>query len=122
MANYCCCTPGAEQQQDQGWPDLSGQGLKQMSELQLNPLDNCAAACTCNSWRNAVKTAYVKTLHIHLDPSKSKQLMKGEFSAAKIWTSFLASRSKIGFLRLTASKDSLQSWLTSFQLTPTVAV
>ena len=89
--------------EDQSWPDLPCQIIKQVFELQLNPLDNCAAACTCNSWHDAVQAAYVQTLHLHLDSSKIAKLMDGDYSAAKAWASLMASRFSVGLLQLTAA-------------------
>ena len=77
------------------WSDLSSQLMIKIFELQHNALDNCAAACTCASWRCAVNSSHISFLHLHAERSFSY----------KHWSNFLLSKLSVGILRLTASFD-----------------
>ncbi len=66
-------------------------------EQQHNALDNCAAACTCATWRRAVNSSHISLLHLHAD-----QAPYGNH-----WRYFLASRRSFGYLRLTAGDKSV---------------
>ena len=79
------------------WSDLSSQLMIKIFELQHNALDNCAAACTCASWRCAVNSSHISFLHVHADCSFSY----------KHWSKFFLSKLSVGILRLTASVDFL---------------
>jgi len=67
-------------------------------EEQHKALDNCAAACTCTTWRAAVNSSHISSLHLHADqaPYGSR------------WKHFLASRRSFGHLRLTAGDKSVE--------------
>ncbi len=67
-------------------------------EQQHNALDNCAAACTCASWRTAVNSSHISSLHLHAD-----QAPYGSH-----WKHFFASRRSFGHLRLTAGDKSVE--------------
>ena len=77
------------------WSDLSGQILSKIFELQHLTQDNCAAACTCASWRCAFNTSHISFLHLHT----------GRAFSYKNWSNFLVSKLSVGILRLTASAD-----------------
>ena len=77
------------------WSGLSSQLLTKIFELQHNALDNCAAACTCASWRCAVNRSHIPFLHLHAERSFSY----------KHWSNFFLSKLSVGILRLTASFD-----------------
>ena len=77
------------------WSDLSRPLLTKIFELQHNALDNCAAACTCASWRCAVNSGHISFLHLHAERNFSY----------KHWSSFFLSKLSVGTLRLTASID-----------------
>ena len=77
------------------WSDLSSQLTIKIFELQHNALDNCAAACTCASWRCAVNSSHISFMHVHADCSFSY----------KHWSNFFLSKLSVGILRLTASVD-----------------
>ena len=77
------------------WSDLSRPLLTKIFELQHNALDNCAAACTCASWRCAVNRSHISFLHLHAERSFSY----------KHWSNFFLSKLSVGILRLTASID-----------------
>jgi len=47
------------------WSTLPAQVLVQACELQRNALDNCAAACACQSWRSAVSGSRIQSLQLH---------------------------------------------------------
>ena len=67
-------------------------------EQQHNALDNCAAACTCATWRTAVNSSHISSLHLH-----AEQPPYGSH-----WKHFFASRRSFGHLRLTAGDRSLE--------------
>ena len=77
------------------WSDVSDQLLSKIFDLQHNALDNCAAACTCASWRCAFNTSHISFLHLHA----------GHSFSYKHWSNFLLSKLSVGSLRLTASVD-----------------
>ena len=74
------------------WADLSEQLLLRTFESQHNALDNCAAACACKSWRSAVNSSHIQSLHLHAHHLSDSWRM----------SSFLKSRCPVGELRLTA--------------------
>ena len=65
-------------------------------ELQNNALDNCAAACVCKSWQTAVNSSFVSVLHLHIHDGPSLH------SCLAHWCAYLAARTSIGELKLTA--------------------
>ncbi len=69
-----------------------------MFEQKHNALDNCAAACTCTTWRTAVNSSHLSSLHLHADQA----LHGGQ------WKHFFASRRSFGHLRLTAGNESVE--------------
>ena len=77
------------------WSDLPSQLLSKIFGLQHTALDNCAAACTCASWRCACNTGHIAFLHLHA----------GRAFSYKNWSNFLVSKLSVGTLRLTASAD-----------------
>ncbi len=74
------------------WSSLADQLLVHIFEQQHNALDNCAAACTCTTWRTAVNSSHIPSLHLHAD-----QAPYGSH-----WKHFFVSRCSFGHLRLTA--------------------
>ncbi len=80
-----------------GWSCLAEQLLVHIFEEQHKALD-CAAACTCTTWRAAVNSSHISSLHLHADqaPYGSR------------WKHFLASRRSFGHLRLTAGDKSVE--------------
>ncbi len=74
------------------WEQIPVDLLKLIFETQVNALDNCAAACTCKAWRDAVHSSQIHDLRLHaISPS-----------AASRWVPFLTARSAIHHLRLTS--------------------
>ncbi|KAL0045061.1 hypothetical protein WJX82_006827 [Trebouxia sp. C0006] len=49
------------------WSSLAEQLLVHVFEQQHNALDNCAAACTCATWRRVVNSSHISLLHLHAD-------------------------------------------------------
>ncbi|KAL0045074.1 hypothetical protein WJX82_007373 [Trebouxia sp. C0006] len=47
------------------WEQLPFDVLKLIFEIQANALDNCAAACTCKAWRDAVHSSQIHELRLH---------------------------------------------------------
>ena len=86
------------------WSDLSSQLMIKIFELQHNALDNCAAACTCASWRCAVNSSHISFLHLHAETSFSYKHWSNFFSY-KHWSNFFLSKLSVGILRLTTSVD-----------------
>ena len=80
------------------WSSLAEQLLVHIFEQQHNALDNCAAACTCASWRTAVNSSHISSLHLHAD-----QAPYGSH-----WKHFVASRRSFGHLRLTAGDKNVE--------------
>ena len=78
------------------WAALPCQLLRGAFELQSNALDNCAAACVCKSWQSAVNSSFVSKLHLHIHHRDSLP------SRLAHWRAFLAARSRIGELKLSA--------------------
>ncbi len=85
------------------WADLSEQLLLRMFESQHNALDNCAAACACKSWRSAVNSSHIQSLHLH----------SHHLSDSWRLSSFFKSRCSVGELKLTAGHRSQAEILTS---------
>lgn len=74
------------------WSCLSTHLLINIFELQHSALDNCAAACVCSTWRTAVNSSHISSLHLYaIWPSYNRH-----------WRSFFSSRLSIGHLKLTA--------------------
>ena len=86
------------------WSDLSSQLMIKIFELQHNALDNCAAACTCASWRSAVNSSHISFLHLHAEASLSYKHWSKVFSY-KHWSNFFLSKLSVGILKLTTSVD-----------------
>ena len=86
------------QQNSPDWSCLAEQLLVHNFEQQHNALDNCAAACTCTTWRTAVNSSHISSLHLHADqaPYGSQREL------------FLASRYSFGHLRLTAGDQCIE--------------
>ncbi len=84
--------------QSPDWSCLAEQLLVHIFEQQHNALDNCAAACTCTTWRAAVNSSHISSLHLHAD-----QAPYGSH-----WKHFFASRRSFGHLRLTAGDKSVE--------------
>ena len=80
------------------WSSLAEQLLVHVFEQQHNALDNCAAACTCATWRRVVNSSHISLLHLHAD-----QAPYGNH-----WRHFFASRCSFGHLRLTAGDKSVE--------------
>ncbi len=80
------------------WSSLADQLLVHIFEQQHNALDNCAAACTCTTWRLAVNSSHISSLHLHAD-----QAPYGSH-----WRHFFASRRSFGHLRLIAGDKSVE--------------
>jgi len=74
------------------WEQIPVDVLKLIFETQVNALDNCAAACTCKAWRDAVHSSQIHDLRLHATSP----------SAASRWAPFLTARSDIHHLRLTS--------------------
>lgn len=72
------------------------QVLRDAFELQSYALVNCAAACVCKNWQDAVNSSFVRVLHLHIHNRSSLP------STVAQWGAFLAARSSIGELKLTA--------------------
>jgi len=79
------------------WSSLADQLLVHIFEQQHNALDNCAAACTCTTWRLAVNSSHISSLHLHAD-----QAPYGSH-----WRHFFALRRSFGHLRLAAGNKSV---------------
>ena len=80
------------------WSCLSTHLLINIFELQHNALDNCAAACVCSTWRTAVNSSHISSLHLHaVWPSFNRH-----------WRSFFSSRVSIGHLKLTSDLEFLE--------------
>jgi len=78
------------------WSTLPAQILVQACELQRNALDNCAAACACQSWRSTVSGSRIQSLQLHACTStKTEQ-----------WGAFLSSRAAINQIKLTSALSS----------------
>ncbi len=90
-------------QEQTGWADLSEQLLLRTFESQHNALDNCAAACACKSWRSAVNSSHIQSLHLHSHHLSDSWRM----------SSFFKSRCFVGELKLTAGHRSKEEILTS---------
>ena len=101
-------------QEQTNWADLPEQLLRHTFESQHNALDNCAAACACKSWRAAVNSSHIQSLHLHSD----------DLSQSWQTSSFFKSRCSLGELKLTAghcSKD-LETFANSSKNTPCVSL
>ncbi len=85
------------------WSGLAEQLLVHIFEQQHNALDNCAAACTCTTWRTAVNSSHISSLHLRAD-----QAPYGSH-----WKHFFASRRFFGHLRLTAGGKSVEGKVTN---------
>jgi len=72
------------------WEALPAQILKTACELQLNALDNCAAACACKAWRTAANTSHIQAVHLHAASALD----------ARQLSAFLRSRTSIDHLQL----------------------
>ena len=83
------------------WSSISPQLLSSIFELQSNALDNCAAACACAQWRQAVSESHIAHLHLHADsPSYNSN-----------WRSFFKSRRSIASLKLTSDiRQRFKTW------------
>ena len=92
----CQYAAGAQKGHPSDWAALPLQLLIRAFELQSNALDNCAAACVCKSWQAAANGSVIRVLHLHINrcPSVSSRLEQ--------WCAYLATRSSIGELQLTA--------------------
>jgi hypothetical protein len=79
-------------QEQTDWADLSEQLLLRTFESQHNALDNCATACACESWRSAVNSSHIQSLHLH------------SYYLSHSWrmSSFFKSRCSVGKPKLTA--------------------
>ncbi len=77
------------------WEQLPVHVLKLIFQKQVNALDNCAAACTCKAWRDAVHSSKIHEMHLHATSA----------SAASHWAAFLRARPAIHHLRLTSVFD-----------------
>lgn len=93
----CSADPAKRQQSE--WAKLPYQVLKDSFELQSDPLNNCAAACTCKKWQTVANDSYIPSLHLHTDSAAHTQHL----------TAFLAARSSIGQLVITAESSSSTS-------------
>ncbi len=80
------------------WSCLAEQLLVHIFEEQHNALDNCAAACACTTWRTAVNSSHIPSLHLH-----ANQAPYGSH-----WKHFFTSRHSFGHLRLTAGNKSVE--------------
>ena len=102
-------------QEQTSWADLSEQLLLHTFESQHNALDNCAAACACKSWRSAVNSSHIQSLHLHAD----------HLSQSWRTSSFFKSRCSIGELKLTAghcSKQEIVTYASSSRNIPCVSL
>ena len=80
------------------WEQFPIHVLKLIFELHVNTLDNCAAACTCKAWRDAVHSIQVHEMHLHATSA----------SAASHWAAFLRARPASHHLRLTSVFDQVK--------------
>ena len=76
------------------WGTTPTQILTHAGELQLNALDNCAAACACKAWRSAFSRCRIKALQLHADSA----------SVPIQWGAFLSSRTAVAQLQLTVTQ------------------
>ena len=86
----------ASERRPSDWTALPVQILKDTFELQHNSLDNCAAACVCKEWQAAVENSLVSALHLYKDSPSSLS------TDAQHWSAYLAARSAITELKLSA--------------------
>ena len=93
------------------WAALPSQLLRVAFELQSNALDNCAAACACKSWHAAVNSSFVSALHLHIHHQDSLP------SCLAQWRAYLAARSSIGELKLSAGDTVCHAMLCSIDNT-----
>ena len=91
-SGYMFYAGAAMDPQQSDWSDVEPHALSLILDVQHNGLDNCAAACVCASWRAAVRSAHISTLHLHANHPQHH----------KHWKKFLQSRS-FGSLKLTSS-------------------
>ncbi|DBA97656.1 TPA: hypothetical protein ACH3X3_012549 [Trebouxia sp. C0006] len=83
------------------WEQLPFDVLKLIFEIQANALDNCAAACTCKAWRDAVHSSQIHELRLHATSA----------SDVSRWAAFLTAPPAIHHLRLTSVFDQDKSLL-----------
>ncbi|KAL3161356.1 hypothetical protein ABBQ32_14125 [Trebouxia sp. C0010 RCD-2024] len=97
---------GSQQSCSSDWPDLPAPLLQTAFRSQLNPLDNCAAACTCRAWRAAVSSVPIAELHLHLRLEGHWRCYETTLATRiRQWSSFLASRRPLRHLKLTTDKE-----------------
>lgn len=75
------------------WAALPVEVLRRAFELQPNGWATCAAAVTCATWHEVVKSSRVNDLYLYADTDQQE----------RSWQSLLASRSAIGTLKLVRS-------------------
>ena len=79
--------------QQSDWAVMKPHVLSLIFQAQHNALDNCAAACVCIDWRDAVQTTPISMLHLHARHAHHH----------KHWSKFLQSRLSLRSLKLTSS-------------------
>ena len=100
-----------EMRRQADWSALSQGVLIRIFENQHNALDNCAAACTCLSWRLAAQHSQVSSLYLHAHDRFYRQH----------WQAYLSSVSLAQYVKLTASKacktyvpEAILKWMSRF--------